>query len=80
MQAITIDNALYADAMEYARDKGMSLAALVERYLKRIVGVRAGDKEKERILMEFDHALKDFKLIQEGKLQTRPAEELLNEL
>ena len=24
MQAITIDNALYADALEYAHDKGMS--------------------------------------------------------
>ena len=80
MQAITIDNALYADALAYAEDKGMSLSAIIEKYLKRVIGSRARDKEKEQILKGFDHAIKDLKLIQEGKLQTRPAEELLNEL
>ena len=80
MQAITIDNALYADAQEYAQDKGMSLTALVERYLRRIVGVRAKDKEKERILRNFDHALKEFKQIQEGRLEAIPFDQVLDEL
>ncbi len=37
-------------------------------------------QSKEETLAQIDKALKEFKLIQEGKLQTRPVEELLNEL
>ncbi len=80
MQTITIDNALFADAQVYAADRGMSVTALIEGYLKRVVRASAAAKEKEAILQDIDHALKNFKLIQEGKQKTRPAEELLNEL
>ena len=38
------------------------------------------DQTKEEILAGIDHAFKDLKLNLEGKLEFRPAEELLNEL
>ncbi|MEX0813872.1 MAG: hypothetical protein WD048_16760 [Chitinophagales bacterium] len=40
------------------------------------------DKEpsKERVLEELKEAVKELKLIEEGKLKARPAKELLNEL
>lgn len=80
MQAISIDNALYAEACFYAERKGMSITELVEKYLKRVLRPRTNSAEKEKLLAQIDHALKDFKLIEEGKLKTRPAEDLLNEL
>ena len=82
MQAITINNALYAEAQAYAEERGMSVSTLFERYIKRVLRPRAKamSAEKTKTLKQIDHALKDFKLIQEGKLQTRPATDLLNEL
>lgn len=80
MQAITIDSTLYADAQAYAGDRGMSVSSLVEKYLRRVLRERTTSKEKEHILKGFDHAIQEFKLVQEGKIQTRPAEDLLNEL
>mgnify|MGYP001204068112 CR=1 FL=1 len=38
------------------------------------------EPSEEQLLQEFKEALKELKLIQEGKLKARPAEELLNEL
>ncbi len=80
MQAIPINNALYSDALTYAEQRGMSISELVEKCLRRVLRVREKSAEKEKLLAQIDHALKDFKLIEEGKLKTRPAEELLNEL
>ena len=80
MQAISINNALYSDALIYAEQRGMSISELVEKYLRRLLRVQKKSAEKEMLLAQIDHALKDFKLIEEGKLKTRPAEELLNEL
>ena len=82
MQTITIDNALYADAQAYAEERGMSVSALFERYIKRVLRpkTKAMSAEKAETLRRIDLALKEFKLIQEGKVKTRPAEELIDEL
>ena len=80
MQAITIDNALYAEALFYAERKGMSISELVEKYLKRVLRPRSNTAEKEKLLQGLDHAFKEFKQIQEGTLEAIPAEDLLNEL
>lgn len=81
MQTITIDNALYADAQAYAEERGMSVSALFERYIKRVLRpkVKTMSAEKAETLRQIDQALKEFKLILEGKLEAIPAEELLNE-
>ena len=82
MQTITINNTLYADAQAYAEERGMSVATLIERYFKRLLKPRtkAMSPEKAETLQSIDRALKEFKLIQEGKLEARSAEELINEL
>lgn len=82
MQTITIDNALYADAQAYAEERGMSVSALFERYIKRVLRpkVKTMSAEKAETLRQIDQALKEFKLIQEGKLEAIPAEALLDEL
>ena len=82
MQTITIDNALYADAQAYAEERGMSVSALFERYIKRVLRpkVKTMRAEKAETRRQIDQALKEFKLIQEGKLKAIPAEALLDEL
>lgn len=39
-----------------------------------------GGQTKQEILNSFDQALKELKLYKEGKLKTKPLEDLLNEL
>ena len=82
MQAVTIDSALYADAQAYAQERGMSVSALIERYIRRVLRrkTKTISAEKAATLKQIDEALKEFRLIQEGKRHTRPVEELLNEL
>ena len=82
MQTITIDNALYADAQVYAEERGMSVSALFERYIKRVLRPKkkAMSAEKAETLHRIDLALKEFKLIQEGKTEAKPIEELFAEL
>ena len=57
MRTITIDNALYADAQAYAEERGMSVSALFERYIKRVLRPKANtisDKELKQLLKNND--------------------------
>ncbi len=53
---------------------------LADHLYESVESEKTAAQSKAETLAQIDKALKEFKLIQEGKLQARPVEELLNEL
>lgn len=53
--------------------------ALKKRF-EELEALEMTEPSKERILTELAQAIKELKLIEEGKLKARPAKELLHEL
>lgn len=73
-----------ADDENYMKKALKSIKKLVAEREKTVVHTHAPKKEdcmsKAEILSNFDEACKELNLHKEGKLATRPLEDLLNEL
>lgn len=59
---------------------GVSIIPTARTSKKTVKKAEEPDMTKEEILESIDHAFKELKLNLEGKLEFKPAEELLNEL